>query len=123
MVDATYLHNPAAKAHDLGSRLIALLSGGHPFRDVEYLGGGALEAGRELLGQARRRRLSREQRGHDSCDDDEEHDARVGQGFHGRLPMRFIPQRSFLVKVTGTRARAWAVTGTTGGRALRSAAR
>src|SRR3989441_6343008 len=120
--DAGDVDELVAEARDLGRRLVAVLLGGHHFSDVEDLGGGALEARRELLGQAWRRRLGREPRGHGGCDDGEEYHARVGQSFHGRLPARFIPQRSLLVKVTEPRARAWAVTGTTGGRALRNEA-
>src|SRR6266508_4296532 len=121
--DTGDVHELVAEARDLGRRLVAVLLSGHHLGDVEDLGGGALEARRELLGQARRRRLGREQRGYGGCDEGEEYHARVGQGFHGRLPARFIPQRSLLVKVTEPRAHAWAVTATTDGKALRSAAR
>src|SRR5882762_4935076 len=121
--DAGDVHELVAEARDLGRRLVAVLVSGHHFRDVEDLGGGALEAGRELLGQARRRRLGREQRGHGGGDDGEKYHARVGQGSHGHLSAKVIPQRSRLVKLTETRPRAGLVTGTTGGRGLRSAAR
>jgi hypothetical protein len=113
--DAGDVHELVAEARDLGRRLVAVLVGRHGFRDIEDLGGGALERRRELLRQARRRRLGPEQRRPGGCHDGEECHTRVHQSFHGRLPARVIPQRSFLVKVTVQRMRAWVVTGTADG--------